>query len=241
MRHIDSFCHFFPARLFELMSQTTGGTRDIGKRMQGVRTIWDLDARLRMMDEFKDYTQVLSLGLPPIEGMVGPDKAPEFARAANDGLAELCAKHPDRFAGWVGGLPMNDPDAAVKEAERILLDGNANGLQIHTNVNGHCLDEPQFFPIFEVAAKSGKPVLLHPARTRELSGLRRRDQVEIRDLGDPRLAVRDQRHHGAAGLLGRHHAAAEPEIPHPSSRRDDPVLRRPPRYRLGDARQPHVG
>lgn len=165
MRHIDSFCHFFPHALFERMSETSGGTRDIGKRMQGVRTIWDIDARLRMMDEFKDYTQVLSLGLPPIEGMVGPDKAPDFARAANDGLAELCAKYPDRFAGWVGGLPMNDPDAAVKEAERILIHGKANGLQIHTNVNGHCLDEPQFFPIFEVAAKSGKPVLLHPARS----------------------------------------------------------------------------
>ena len=65
-------------------------------------------------------------------------------------------------------LPMNEPDAAVKEAERILINGNANGLQIHTNVNGHCLDEPQFLPIFEVAAKSGKPVLLHPARSREL-------------------------------------------------------------------------
>jgi len=165
MRHIDAFCHFFPHVLFEKMSQTSGGTRDIGMRMQGVRTIWDLDARLRMMDEFSDYTQVLSLGLPPIEGMVGPDRAPDFARAANDGLAELCAKYPDRFVGWVGGLPMGAPDEAVKEAERVLLQGNANGLQIHTNVNGHCLDQPQFFPIFEVAAKSGKPVLLHPART----------------------------------------------------------------------------
>ena len=28
----------------------------------------------------------------------------------------------------------------------------------------HCLDEPRFLPIFEVAAKSGKPILLHPAR-----------------------------------------------------------------------------
>ena len=47
MRHIDAFCHFFPASLFEQMSQTAGGTRDIGKRMQGVRTIYDLDARLQ--------------------------------------------------------------------------------------------------------------------------------------------------------------------------------------------------
>jgi uncharacterized protein len=59
---------------------------------------------------------------------------------------------------------MSAPDVAAKEAERILLNGNASGLQLHTNVNGQCLDEPRFFPIFEIAAKSGKPILLHPAR-----------------------------------------------------------------------------
>lgn len=165
MRYIDSFCHFFPQSIFAMMSKTAGGTTDVGKRMQGVRTIWDLDARLKMMEPFRDYTQVISLGLPPLEGMAAPDRTPDFAKAANDGLAELCAKHPDRFAGYVGALPMNAPEAAAKEAERILVDGNASGLQLHTNVNGHCLDEPQFFPIFEIAAKSGKPVCLHPART----------------------------------------------------------------------------
>jgi uncharacterized protein len=91
MRHIDAFCHFFPPSLFEKMSQTAGSTRDIGKRMQSVRTIHDLDARLKMMDEFEDYSEILSLGLPPIDGMAGPEQAPEFARVANDGLAELCA------------------------------------------------------------------------------------------------------------------------------------------------------
>jgi predicted TIM-barrel fold metal-dependent hydrolase len=168
MRHIDAFCHFFPPRLFEKMSRTSGGTRNIGKRMQGVRTIYDLDVRLKMMQEFDDYAEILSLGLPPLDAMGGPEEAAEFARIANDGLAELCAKYPDRFAGYVGALPMNAPEAAAKEAERILVHGGANGLQLHTNVNGACLDEPRFFPIFEVAAKSGKPVLLHPARTADV-------------------------------------------------------------------------
>src|ERR1700756_2346793 len=212
MRYIDAFCHFFPPRLFEQMSRTAGGTKDIGKRIQGVRTIYDLEARLKMMDEFGDYAEILSLGLPPLDAMAGPQAAAEFARIANDGLAELCAKHPDRFAGYVGALPMNAPEAAAKEAERILIRGNANGLQLHTNVDGACLDEPRFFPIFEVAAKSGKPVLLHPARTppprgaaflpnlrgrrqvgqaspaapgahAQRPGLPGRDQIEIRDLG----------------------------------------------------------
>src|SRR5262245_21882552 len=120
MRHIDAFCHFFPPRLFERVSRTAGGTKDIGKRMQGVRTIYDLDARLKMMDEFDEYAEILSLGLPPLDAMGGAEQATEFARIANDGLAELCAKYPDRFAGYVGALPMNAPEAAAKEAERIL-------------------------------------------------------------------------------------------------------------------------
>lgn len=167
MRHIDAFCHFFPRQIFDLMLQGIGGSSDLGARMKGVSTIYDLDARFRMMDEFDDYSQILSLGLPGIEAMAPPDRSPELARVANDGLAELVSKYPDRFAGYVGGLPMNAPEAAAREAERILIDGPANGLQLHTTVDGLCLDEPRFLPIFEVAAKAGKPILLHPSRTAE--------------------------------------------------------------------------
>ena len=37
-------------------------------------------------------------------------------------------------------------------------------LQIHTNINGLPLDDERFFPVFETAAKHGKPVFLHPSR-----------------------------------------------------------------------------
>src|SRR5262245_6057161 len=107
MRHIDAFCHFFPPRLFAKMSRTTGGTRDIGKGIQGRRTVHELDARLKMIDEFDDDTEIRSLGLPPLEAMAGPDEAAECARVANDGLAELGAKQPDRCTGYVGALAMN--------------------------------------------------------------------------------------------------------------------------------------
>jgi aminocarboxymuconate-semialdehyde decarboxylase len=62
---------------------------------------------------------------------------------------------------------MNVPEAAVKEAERALHNG-ANAIQLATNVNGTALDDPQFLPVFEVIAKSGKPILLHPSRTRDM-------------------------------------------------------------------------
>ena len=38
---------------------------------------------------FPDYTQVLSLGLPMVDRLWGPDKTPEMAKLANDGLAEV--------------------------------------------------------------------------------------------------------------------------------------------------------
>ena len=164
MRYIDAFNHFFPKRLWDRMLASEGAARDIGKRMRGVPAIYDLDERFRVIDMFKDYKQVISLGMPPLETMGSAEQSIEFAKLANEGLAELVDKHPDRFSGYVAALPMGSPAAAVKEAERAITQLGANGFQIHTNVSGAPLDEPQFFPIFELIAKHDKPILLHPSR-----------------------------------------------------------------------------
>ncbi|MBB3595817.1 aminocarboxymuconate-semialdehyde decarboxylase [Rhizobium sp. BK529] len=169
MYYIDAFNHFFPKQLWDRIQKLDGAGKDIGRRMQGVPCIYDLETRFRVMDEFSDYRQIISLGMPPLEAMGGPELATEFARIANDGQAELVEKYPERFAGFVAALPMNAPDAAVREAERAFTELGANGLQIHTNVNGAPLDEERFFPIFEAAAKHNKPVLLHPSRTSSMA------------------------------------------------------------------------
>jgi predicted TIM-barrel fold metal-dependent hydrolase len=164
MRYIDVFNHFFPKALWDRMLESEGAAKDIGKRMRGIPCIYDLEERFRVMDQFtsKNYTQVLSLGMPPLESLGTPEQVEEFARLGNDGMAELVQRYPDRFVGYLASLPMNSPNAA-KEAERAFRNG-ANGLQIHTNINGKPLDAPEFFPVFETAAKHGKPVFLHPSR-----------------------------------------------------------------------------
>lgn len=165
MRYIDAFNHFFPKGFWDRIQTLEGAGSGIGKRMQGVPAIYDLDTRFRVMDEFADYTQVISLGMPPIEAMGTPDVATDLARLANDGQAELVSRHPDRFVGFLASLAMNAPEEAAREAERAFAELGASGLQIHTNVNGAPLDEERFFPIFEVAAKHGRPVMLHPSRS----------------------------------------------------------------------------
>src|SRR5215471_2691721 len=124
---IDLFNHFFPKRFLDEFINTGYAGKDIGKRVRNVPTIADLDARFRVMDEFGEYCQFLSLPAPPLEAMAGPEKSPELARVANDGLAELVAKHPSRFIGFAAALPMNNPDASVKELDRALTELGARG------------------------------------------------------------------------------------------------------------------
>src|SRR3954452_21186328 len=112
VRYIDAFNHFFPKRYFDALLESPSGVKDIGKRVRGIPALFDLDQRIRVVEQFPDYTQVLSHGLPPVERLFGPDQSPEMARIANDGLAEVVAKNPKHFVGWSALLPMNVPDAA---------------------------------------------------------------------------------------------------------------------------------
>jgi aminocarboxymuconate-semialdehyde decarboxylase len=167
MRYIDAFNHFNPPRYHEALLASPAGQKDIGKRVCGIPALWDLERRLAVVEQFPDYSQVISLGMPMVDRLWGPDRSPEMAKLANDGLAEVAARNPKHFAGYTAVLPMNAPEAAAKEAERALRNG-ANGVQMGTNVNGGPIDGREFWPVYEIIAKSGRPILLHPARSREM-------------------------------------------------------------------------
>ena len=128
------------------------------------RLLFDLDARFRHMDEFGDYRQVVSLPNPPIEDMTTPAQGAEFARVANDAMAELVAGHPDRFPAFAASLPMHNPDAAMEELHRAVGELKAGGIQIFTNVAGKPLDNGEFAPVFAAMADYDLPIWLHPAR-----------------------------------------------------------------------------
>ena len=176
---VDVFCHILPKRYDEARWQRAEKTRFYehspshikyvrgGKApLPNMQVLIDLDARFRMMDEFGDYRQVLSVASPPPEA-VDPDDSDYLAKILNDELAELVQKYPQRFAGAVCSLPMNKPDAAARELERSLKDLKLAGLQLFSNVLDKPLDLPEFRPIFEIMSKYDLPILLHPARSRK--------------------------------------------------------------------------
>src|SRR5262249_50235323 len=117
---IDAYTHFLPRKFYDSVLNA-GDHRDIGKRMKGVPAIYDLDVRLKIVDSFPDYAQILSYPTPPLEAMT--DKAgqvEDYARMVNDGFAELCARHPDQFPGFVAQTSLAAPDAGVRETERAI-------------------------------------------------------------------------------------------------------------------------
>ncbi|MGH7416710.1 MAG: amidohydrolase family protein, partial [Candidatus Rokuibacteriota bacterium] len=161
---IDIFPHIMPRRYFDRMLQVAPPGMALQKRMSGIPVLVDVEQRLRIMDRYEGYVQVLTLANPPIETVAGTDGSPELARMANDGMAEIVARYPDRFPAFVASLPMNNPDAAVTEIDRALDQLGATGVQIYTNVAGRPLDLPEYRPIFARMAERDLPIWMHPAR-----------------------------------------------------------------------------
>ena len=59
------------------------------KAMRGISTLHDVDARLRHLEPFEDYCQILSAANPSIDDWAGPDDTPALARILNDGMAAI--------------------------------------------------------------------------------------------------------------------------------------------------------
>jgi uncharacterized protein len=179
MRKIDVFTHIYPAGFFGKLMKLAPDFKDTGKRSRGVPMLVDLDERFRVMDRFEGYQQILSLPTPPLEVMAGPAQALELARSANDGMAELVARHPQRFPGFVASLPFNDPDAALRETHRAVDELGARGIQIFSNVLGKPMVAPEFLPLFEAMTAYDLPMWLHPYRGATISDYQAEDRSQF--------------------------------------------------------------
>jgi len=181
MRKIDIFNHIYPAGYYERLMKVAPDYKDIGKRMRNIPMLADLDVRFQVMDQFGDYEQVLSLPTPPIEVFARPADAGDLAQAANDGMAELVRKYPDRFTTFVAALPLNDPDGSIRELQRAVEQLGARGFQIFSNIRGTPISSPEFLPLFEAMAGYDLPIWLHPFRGADFSDYQteERSQYEI--------------------------------------------------------------
>lgn len=171
MRKVDAFAHILPPayldRLEKHLEKSMSPTR-LRYYREGVfgfsDVLTDLDARRRAMESHGDYAQVLVLAVPPLEEVRPPDVAAEFARLANDEMAELVARDRDSFVGFAAALPLSDVDASLRELERACVELGALGAQLFTNVNGVPLDDARFEPLLRRFEALDRLAWLHPTR-----------------------------------------------------------------------------
>lgn len=161
---IDCFTHVMPQPYIDRFKQAVSGFY-LGDLPSLIPEMVDIHPRLEMMDRHGIDRQVLTIATPPIEEVVeDPQLAAELATVANDAIAEMAARRPDRFLA-VGTIAMNNMDAAVREAERAITQLGMKGILIYSNCQGRAIDAPEFMPFYALMAQLDLPIWLHPART----------------------------------------------------------------------------
>jgi len=172
-RKFDLHTHYYPSIYFdkirELPSEFSFGQSPSGQTIityRGARffgvtpAMTDVSKRLEDMDRVGIDVEVVSLSTPNVF-FADAQHQPEIARMVNDAYAELCAQHPARFRAFAS-IPMDDPDAALKELHRAINELKMNGVILLSNIGGKPLTSPEYRPFFAEANRMKLCILLHP-------------------------------------------------------------------------------
>jgi len=160
---IDAYAHISPPGYTEFVRQKYPVMYN--NMLGPCVPLYDMDERFKIMDAYQGLVQVLTIGpVPPIEDFANEQQTVELARMANDEMAELIHKYRDKFVTAIALLPMNNPDAALKETDRAITELGFRGIYVHSNINGKPLDSPEFLPLWEKMAKYNLPIYIHPWR-----------------------------------------------------------------------------
>lgn len=175
---IDAYSHIAPPRYRDALEKMSPKT--VTYMIDPFPPLYDLDSRFRIMDRYQNLVQVIAPAWPAVEAIADAQKARDLARIANDEMAALVSKYPDRFPAAIGCLPMNNIDAALEETERVIEELHFRGILMYTPINDKPLDSPEFMPFYEKMAAYNLPILIHPMRNRDYPDYRTENESKYR-------------------------------------------------------------
>lgn len=169
---IDCQSHVFPQAFAELLTRSDGPVRAVEdgdgytvlygdvQRFRLAPSAYDPQKKIADMDRTGIDVSVVSVNIP------GPDMLPtelgiEGARICNDYIADLCSRHPRRFAGFAS-LPLQDMDAALNELDRAIRTNDLRGVMLFSHINNKPVDSPDFEPFYQEVERQGIPLIVHP-------------------------------------------------------------------------------
>ncbi|OPY97045.1 aminocarboxymuconate-semialdehyde decarboxylase [Bradyrhizobium sacchari] len=128
------------------------------------------EAKLDAMDRKGIDISVISPAPPMFYYWADADLALEVAGLVNDGVADMVGVKPARLRG-MATVPMQHPDAAVAELERVVRAYGFKAVEIGTSIEGAQLAEERFRPLLRRASELNVFVFAHPYYVGAKSGL----------------------------------------------------------------------
>ena len=119
------------------------------------------DAKIAWMDRVGMDMAGVSVAPPIYFYNLKPDVALRSARLANDGIAQMVAKYPARLRG-MAHLPMQDPDAAITELERVVKEYKFRAVELGTSIEGRPLADAKFRKVLKAIEQNGLFIFAHP-------------------------------------------------------------------------------
>lgn len=151
---IDCHAHWIGPHVVDLLSK-----RSSPRPPQGAGW-FDIDARLRQMDENGVQRQLLGWVGGSFDGTVTPDEARPLWRAQNEDVAALVRKHPARFSG-LASIPTANVAWAAEELSRAHQELGLIGAVLPLDAFVTLAGARALAPIFEAAQKLRSHIFVH--------------------------------------------------------------------------------
>lgn len=174
---IDAHTHWYPQEWIDLLlaeGEANGAT--LGRNPKGYITVGipglgvtlqphytEIPARLAIMDKAGVKMHAMSLTQPMVYWAT-PSLGLKLSRAYNDACSALHKSYPDRFIGFAT-LPMQAPELAAAEVDRVAKLPGIRAIYMATHINGRDLDEKDFWPVYQRCEANELPIFLHPLNT----------------------------------------------------------------------------
>jgi aminocarboxymuconate-semialdehyde decarboxylase len=125
-------------------------------------SLTSLDLRLKTMNATGIDIQAVSLAPPQYNYWADRSLAEKIVAAANEGIAEVAHKKPDRLVG-LGSVALQHPDLAAAQVEHAVKTLHLKGVIINTDVDEKIeLADPRNEPFWAKAEEVGAVVFIHP-------------------------------------------------------------------------------
>ncbi|HYH43136.1 MAG TPA: amidohydrolase family protein [Burkholderiales bacterium] len=175
MKRIDLHSHVIPREIVDAMraQPEVYNTRIEGEgdalvfvrgkvRFDLIPEFYSAEAKLESMDRKGLTLSVISPGPQSFfYNLNDADLALTTARIVNDGVAQMAAHKPDRLRG-MATLPMQHPDAAIAELERVVKEHGFRAVELGTAIGDEELAAPKFRPVLRRIQELKVVLFAHP-------------------------------------------------------------------------------